>query len=234
MNNLIALIPARSGSKRIPHKNIKRLGDHPLLAYTIEVAKQSGIFDDVVVSTENLEIEKIAQYYGAGVIRRPEKFAQDDSPDIEWIKWTFDIIETHYLRKFDYFTILRPTNPFRTPEMIRKAWKQYDEGYWLKGIQPVSEHPEKMWTRTLTYTFPYTNQNRHHLPTQLLPPVYIQNGSIEIRPCKEIEPKSIQGFHTKGYDGFDINTEKDWVYAEWLIANGKVKLIKIAKESWRG
>lgn len=228
-NGLIALIPARGGSRRIPGKNIKRLGDHPLISYTIEVAKQSGIFDEIYCSTDDLETEAICQHYDCKVIHRPKIFAGDDSPDIEWIQHAL-----HNVPHGDYFAILRPTNPFRTPKMLQVAWDQYEEGTWLKGVQPVSEHPEKMWTMSLIYTFPYTDQNRHRLPTQLLPPVYIQNGSIEIRPCKKVEPNAIQGFRTKGLSGYDLNTEKDWIYAEWLVATNRVKLIEIDKEPWRG
>ena len=227
MSSIVALIPARSGSKRIKGKNIKRLGKHPLLAYTIEQARQSGIFGNIIVSTDSEEYEEIALYYGAGTQRRANAISQDNSPDIEWIK----SILIHF-EDYDYFAILRPTNPFRTPEMIRKAWGMYDKGYWLKAIQPVSEHPDKMWVRRLTYTFPYTGKDTHMKPTQVLEPVYIQNGSVEIRPTNNLEPQSIQGFHTEGLTGYDLNTEKDWIYAEWLIANGKVKLIDIDKEPY--
>lgn len=230
MNNLIALIPARSGSKRIPHKNIKRLGKHPLLAYTIEVARQSGIFDEIYVSTDSAEIVDIARYYGAIAIIRPEKYALDNSPDIEWIQ--------HVLRLFayppDYFAILRPTNPFRTPKMLQHAWDTYDKGCWLKGIEKATEHPFKMWVFDGKYQYQITSdvKNLHALPTQTLPTFWVQNGSIEIRPTDDLEPEEKQLFLMDDLQGYDLNSEKDWVYAEWLIANGKVKLIEIDKEPY--
>jgi CMP-N,N'-diacetyllegionaminic acid synthase len=227
MNNIVALIPARGGSKRLPRKNIKRLGGHPLIAYSIEVALQSKIFDGVYVSTDDLETEAIATHYGATVIKRPKDFAKDDSPDIEWI--------THALAnipKSDYFMILRPTNPFRDLAMIQRSCVSYNNNCWMKGIQEVTEHPDKMWEMDNNIMITMNMHWRHMLPTQYLPVVYIQNGSIEIRPTGNIEPVFMQPFFTEGIEGYDINTEKDWIYALHLVTTGKVKLIEIDKEPW--
>ena len=86
---VVALIPARSGSKRVPKKNIRVLGAHPLIAYSICAAKDAGIFDDVIVSTDSEEIAELARHYGASVpfLRAPE-IAGDLSPDIEWVEDT--------------------------------------------------------------------------------------------------------------------------------------------------
>src|SRR3989304_8291195 len=87
MKNIIALIPPRQGSKRIINKNIKILAGHPLLAYTIAVARQSELFSRIIVSTESENIAKISRYYGAEVpFLRSPRFARDDSPDIYWLK----------------------------------------------------------------------------------------------------------------------------------------------------
>ncbi|MCU0537022.1 MAG: acylneuraminate cytidylyltransferase family protein, partial [Hydrococcus sp. Prado102] len=86
---IIALIPARGGSKRVPGKNIRLLGEHPAIAYTISAAIESKIFDAVMVSTDSPEIAEIGRYYGAEVpfLRSPE-YSGDNSPDIEWIEET--------------------------------------------------------------------------------------------------------------------------------------------------
>ena len=82
----VALIPARSGSKRVPGKNVRKLAGHPLIAYTITVACQSDVFDDVIVSTNSERIADIARRYGADVpLLRPDEFSGDLSPDIEWV-----------------------------------------------------------------------------------------------------------------------------------------------------
>ena len=227
MNNIVALIPSRGGSKRLPGKNIKRLGGHPLIAYTIEVALQSKIFDGVYVSTDDLETEAIAQYYGATVIKRPKVLAQDDSPDILWI--------SHALANTpdcEHFMLLRPTNPFRRVGMLQNAWEEYERGCWMKAVQPVTEHPDKMWLLGDKYMYNFTIEGFHMLPYQELPEIHIQNGSLEIRPSRNIEPEHKQLFYTGTIPGYDINTEKDWIYALHLVVTGKVKLIEIDKEPW--
>ena len=236
MGSIVALIPARSGSRRIPNKNIKRLGKHPLLAYTIEQARQSGIFDEIIVSTDSQEYMDIAWYYHKHcyfVNRNPE-YSKDDSPDIEWIKEVFKYYNDN---RWDYFAILRPTNPFRTVVMLQCAWYSYQlkaQSHWLKGVEPVEQHPGKMWNINGFIMYPAVNSlaNCHMKQTNTLPEIYVQNGSIEIRPTNDLEPTIKQPFITHDYEGYDLNTEKDWIYAEWLIANGKVKLIDIDKEPY--
>ena len=115
--SIVALIPARSGSKRIVDKNIKLLNGHPLIAYTITAAIDSGVFGEIIVSTDSEKYKEISEYYGASVSFRPEKFAGDNSPDIEWVTYTLNELMNEE-RKFDYFSILRPTSPFRTPKTI--------------------------------------------------------------------------------------------------------------------
>ena len=89
MPSAVALIPARQGSKRVPGKNIRLLKGHPMLAYTLAPAIQSGVFDAVIVSTDSEEIAAIARHYGAEVpFLRPDVFATDTSPDSEWVDYT--------------------------------------------------------------------------------------------------------------------------------------------------
>src|SRR5688572_16457772 len=113
---VVALIPARVGSKRVPGKNIRVLGSHPLLAYTIAPAVESGVFDAVMVSTDSEEIAAIARHYGAEVpFLRPPALAGDTSPDIEWVEHTLKTFREQG-REYGCFSLLRPTSPFRTPE----------------------------------------------------------------------------------------------------------------------
>src|SRR3954453_21787497 len=93
-HRVVGLIPARGGSKRVPRKNVRVLAGHPLVAYTIASARESGVFDDIVVSTEDEGIAEIARYYGASVpFARPLQLAGDASPDIGWV--------THALRALE-------------------------------------------------------------------------------------------------------------------------------------
>jgi CMP-N,N'-diacetyllegionaminic acid synthase len=115
MPNVVALIPARSGSERVRDKNTRPLAGHPLLAYAITSARQAGIFDRIVCSTDSSKIAAVAQRYGADTpFLRPAKFATSTSPDIEWITHALAALEEHY----DLFAIVRATNPFRGPDVL--------------------------------------------------------------------------------------------------------------------
>ncbi len=231
--NIIALIPARGGSKRIPHKNIRLLNSHPLLAYSIQSAKDSGIFDGIYVSSDSEEIGKIAEYYGAIWIKRPSEFATDTSPDAEWI--------AHALKEIscDCFMILRPTSPFRTGETIKRAWKEWEKDRCMKAIEKIRQHPDKVWQLTTEKKrmYPLGNQDRHLLPIQNLCEFYIQNGSLEIRPINLANGKDsihqlYQPFFTQGYEGFDLNVPDDFILAEALIEKDLAILPKIEKEPY--
>src|SRR5688572_21054602 len=125
MPSAVALIPARQGSKRVPGKNVRALGGHPMLAYTIAPAIESGVFDRVIVSTDSDEIAAIARHYGAEVpFLRPAAFAGDTSPDIEWLEHLLTELRRQG-RSWDAFSILRPTSPFRSAAMIRRAFERF-------------------------------------------------------------------------------------------------------------
>src|SRR5687768_6175754 len=118
-NSVVALIPARAGSKRLANKNIRLLAGHPVIAYTIAAARESGIFDAIIVSTDSAEYAEIARHYGAEVpFLRPAPMAGDLSPDIEWIEHALGELREHG-REFDCFSLLRPTSPFRRSETIQ-------------------------------------------------------------------------------------------------------------------
>ena len=108
MPGAVALVPARAGSVRVPGKNVRALAGHPLIAYSIAAARESGLFDAVLVSTDSEEIAAVARRYGAEVPGlRPAEMAGSGSSDIEWVRHVLD--GTAY----ELFSILRPTSPFR-------------------------------------------------------------------------------------------------------------------------
>ena len=110
----VALIPARSGSKRVINKNIRLLKNKPLIAYTIQAALNCGLYDNVIVVTDSKEYAEIALKYGAEVPDlRPEAISKDDSPDILWVNWINEILEKRQEQIYTY-SILRPTSPFRS------------------------------------------------------------------------------------------------------------------------
>ena len=145
MTRAIAFVPARSGSERVPGKNVRPLGGHPLLAYPIEVALQSGVFERVVCSTDSEEIADVARWYGAEVpFLRPAEYATSTSPDVEWLSFTLERLEERY----DVFAIVRATNPFRGPDVVRRGLELLlatPEADSLRAVEPVKQHPGKMW-----------------------------------------------------------------------------------------
>ena len=145
----VAFIPARSGSKRVKNKNIKLLNGHPLMAYSIRAAIDSGVFDAVICATDSEEYANIARHYGAEVpFLRPEDISGDKSPDIEWVKLMLNTLGKGD-RFFDAFSILRPTSPFRLPETIRLAWQIFQDTLGadsLRAVEKCKQHPGKMWS----------------------------------------------------------------------------------------
>jgi N-acylneuraminate cytidylyltransferase len=238
---IIALIPARSGSKRVTDKNIRPLAGYPVIAYTIAAALQSAIFSAVVVSTDSEKYAEIARKYGAEVpFMRPVEMAGDHSPDIEWIEHTLTELKKMG-REYDCFSILRPTSPFRLPETIRRAWEEFkgEEGVdSLRAIEKCHEHPGKMWIVRGKRMLPLlpigpAEQPWHSSQYQALPEVYVQNASLEIAWTRVVfEGRTIAGnvimpFFTEGYEGFDVNHPYDWQLAEELVRTGQAKLPEI-------
>ncbi|MCP3680252.1 MAG: acylneuraminate cytidylyltransferase family protein [Gammaproteobacteria bacterium] len=243
----IALIPARSGSKRIPHKNIKDFFGHPLMAYAIRTAINSELFlnehtslqlllttieHDVYVSSDSEEYLEIAEKYGAKGILRPEGFAGEKSPDSEWLNHALK----HIKSKFDSYAILRPTNPFRTEATLQRAFDllEVTKAQQIRAVQKVKEHPYKMWSIKLndwcrTMKTPFHESNYHDLQSKSLPEFCVQNGCLQIyytHGFYENGP-SIVPFFTQGYEGYDINTPEDWILAEELVNRKLVELPKI-------
>ena len=229
-----ALIPARAGSKRIPGKNVRVLGGHPLLAYTIAAAHASGEFAHVVVSTDAPEVAEIARSYGAEVpFLRPPEMAGDLSPDIEWVRHALE-----RLPDLEVFALLRPTSPFRTAATVRRAAARFralrgiDS---LRAVEPCRQHPGKMWVvdgdrmRPLLADGP-RQPPWHSMPYQALPRVFVQNASLEIswartvRETGTIAGETIAPFLTEGHEGFDLNSPEDWIVAQHLVSTGAVTL----------
>lgn len=244
--NVVALIPARAGSKRVPDKNIRPLAGHPLIAYTIAAAVDSDIFKDVIVSTDSERYADIVKHYGAEIpFLRPDALAGDQSPDIEWLNYTITRLQESG-RSYDCFSILRPTSPFRLPETIQRAWNEFstqDGVDSLRAVEKCSQHPGKMWVvrgRRMMPLIPLgpTEQPWHSSQYPSLPEVYVQNASLEIAWSRVIfEERNIAGnvvmpFFTVDYEGFDVNSEYDWQLAEQLVQKGDATLPPISQPAY--
>lgn len=243
---MVALIPARAGSKRVPNKNLRQLQGHPLIAYTIAAAKAATVFDAIVVSTDSEETAKIARHYGAEApFLRPAELAGDFSADIQWITYTLARLKEQG-RDFDCFSILRPTSPFRTAETIKRAAGQFFSTAGvdsLRAVEKCKQHPGKMWVVSGERMNPLLLNPAgvpwHSTPYQALPEVYVQNASLEIAWSRVVfEDKSIAGniltpFFTDELEGFDINDNFDWQQAEHIVADNPQALPPIPAAAYQ-
>lgn len=244
--SIVALIPARAGSKRVPGKNVRALAGHPMIAHTITPALQSGIFGAVVVSTDAEETAEIARHYGAEApFLRPAELAGDTSPDVEWVEYTLRRLQDEG-RAFDAFAILRPTSPFRTPAMITRAWEAFQadpRADSLRAVERCTQHPGKMWVirnNRLLPLLPWgtAGQPWHSSQYAALPEVHVQNASLEIAWTRVvIEQRTIAGesllpFITNEIEGFDINNRFDWILAEHLLTAGDAQVTPITQPAW--
>lgn len=237
--NMVALIPARAGSRRVPGKNIRPLAGHPLIAYTIAAAKESGVFSDILVSTEHEATGRLTAAYGATWVKRLPELARDDSPDIAWVSdaLTYDKDST-----WNAFAILRPTSPFRTAATIRRAFMQLkrQEVHSIRAVRPAKEHPGKQWfiengclKPVLDWRHVDTKQPWHSMPTQTLPPAFVQNSSLEmawtyiVKSFGTISGTKIAPFLTQEPEGLAIDTEDDWTTAYQLATRRPELLPKV-------
>jgi len=241
----VAFVPARSGSERVRNKNVRPLAGHPLLAYAIETARRSDCVERVVVSTDSEEIAAVARWYGADVpFLRPAEYATSTSPDIEWLAYTLEHLEERY----DLFALIRATNPFRGPEVVRRGLAQLletPEADSIRAVELVKQHPGKMWLlaedgRTMT---PLLDQSDldvawHAGQYQALPAVYAQNSALEIAWTRVVtetgtrEGKMLAPFLTEGLEGFNVDDEDDWERAERLVARGEAALPTIERSPY--
>ena len=229
MNN-IAIITARSGSKGLKDKNIKLLADKPLLAYSIEAAKCSGLFEEVMVSTDSKIYAEIASEYGAEVpFLRSEKNSSDIAGSWDVVK---EVLETYGSRGrfFDTVCLLQPTTPLRTSADIQRAYEVYMD----KGADAVTsvcecDHPaEYMMRLDKSLSLEEFRKNEVDLPRQQLPRYYRLNGAVFIRRIEYNEEKvDLQYKHEYAYvmdreRSVDIDTIEDFEYAEFLLARRSV------------
>jgi len=226
-DRLLAIIPARGGSKRLPRKNLLKLGGKPLITWTIDAAIESGCFVDVLVSTDDQEIADIAKSQGALVPwLRPKELATDTATSIDVLLHSLDWYERER-GKVDGVMLLQPTSPFRSVETIQDAAARFQNAGSDKPIVSVcqaSSHPA--WTFSIEgdRMIPYCGWNAMKLQSQDLAPVFALNGAIYVStPCRIRETRSLFAedmgsiIMKPGKENIDIDTEDDWMKAERII-----------------
>lgn len=206
MNNyeILAIVPARSGSKSIPQKNIKLLARKPLIAYTIEEAKKSKYISRIVVSTDSEQIAEIAKNLGVEVpFLRPKELAEDNVQDLPVFKHALEWLKNKEGYTPDVIVHLRPTAPLRKSKHIDKGIKiliEHPEADSVRSVYPAPKHPLKMWKIEDGYLVPFIPEEAYNIkeaynyPRQKLPPAYVQNGSVDVIRTKTIlEKNSMSG-----------------------------------------
>lgn len=242
MTSFVAFVPARSGSERVPGKNVRRLGGHPLIAYAVATSRQAGA-DRIVCSTDSEQIADIARWYGAEVVQRPPELATSTSPDIDWLRHALG----EQPDRHDLFALIRPTSPFRGPETVRRALERllgHPDADSIRAVEPVKQHPGKMWLVEGETMRPLLDQSHLDVPWhdsqfQALPSVFVQNSALEIAWTRVVEEGTLGGrnripFLTEGLEGFSIDREDDWARAGALVESGEGTLPGVEVEPWPG
>lgn len=229
MKKIIALIPARGGSKGVPGKNIKSLGGFPVLAYSILAAQRCPEIDRVVVSTDAAPIADMARLYGAEVpFMRPAELAGDASPDWGLVVHALDWFRDHEGEEPDLLVHLRPTTPLRDPKKMGEALRDFlnrPEATALRSAHPLPEPPQKMLQICDGFFegfFPEDPRPEYYnLPRQLFPTAYCPNGYIDILSTRHIRSSTslhgpkILAFKTP--HAIEIDEQADFDRLEYLL-----------------
>lgn len=176
---VLAIIPARGGSKGIPKKNIKMLLGKPLIQYTIDEAKHSLYVDDVVVSTDSEEIAEVSEQLGAKVIKRPPELSGDSALVVDALRYTIETLEKEHLN-YDIVLLLEPTSPLRTSSVIDECIEKFSN----KSVESVttfsetSVPPDRIWRIADDSVEPYIKGANPWLPRQKLELGYQLNGLV--------------------------------------------------------
>lgn len=233
---ILCIIPARSGSKGIPHKNIKKLNGLPLIAYSIKQALQTKYYKnkqmDIIVSTDSDEYKKVAEKYGAGVpVLRPKEISLDNSTDYEFIKHIVEYQKNKGI-KYEMILQLRPTQPIRKVsdidnclDIFVKEYVNYDS---LRTIIENDKTPYKMYSLEDNHLKSLLKvdgiKEPFNMGRQYLPKTYLHNGYIDILKPELLEDEMISGERIYGYvmnkeDKYDIDTLEDWEKTEKYLKN---------------
>lgn len=223
---ILAVITARGGSKGVPRKNIKKLGGKPLIAYTIEAAKQSGLITRLIVSTDDEKIAEVARKFGADIpFMRPSELSTDVAGHIGVMRHATEFIERIDGVIFDYIVILQPTSPFRTAEDIDATVElliRTGADSAVSMVEMEKDHPIKAKRMIGDRVTPYCVPEPEGVRRQDIPVAYKRSGAVySLRRDLLIKRGSLFGDSIVGYvvpkeRSIDIDTEFDWEYAKFL------------------
>ena len=225
---ILAIIPARGGSKRLPRKNVLNLANKPLIAWSIESAKNSKYIDKLILSSDDEEIINVAKKFGCEVpFVRPKELAQDETRSIDVVLHTLKTLKENY----DYVILLQPTSPLRTTKDIDKAIEFYFEKEATSVIGVCEMEHSPLWANTLDETMSMENfldDKYNNSRSQDLPTFYRINGAFYMSTVDSIVKnetffvkENIFAFLMSQEHSVDIDTKLDFIVAEVVLKNFK-------------
>lgn len=235
---VLAIVPARGGSKGIPGKNIKRLGGFPLIAYSIAAGLQAQGVHRVLVSTDDEDIARVARQWGAEVpFLRPAEFAQDNTTDWPVFDHALRWLEENENYQPEIVVHLRPTSPFRRVSHIDDAVGLLRENAQADAVRTVClprENPFKMWLDGddgwMQPLMKGYGDEPYNQPRQELPVAWWQTGSVDacrartIRELRSMTGRRILPLKMSATDVIDMDSPADWEMAESLLSSGRLQL----------
>jgi N-acylneuraminate cytidylyltransferase len=237
---VLAIVPARGGSKSIPRKNSMPFAGHPLLAYSIAAGLKARSVGRVVVSTDDAEISAIAREYGAETpFLRPASLALDETPDLPVFEHALAWLESHEGYRPEIVVQLRPTSPVRPPDCVDRAVEillAHPEADSVRGVVPSGQNPYKMWRidedGRLKPLLRNGFEEPYNMPRQSLPSTFWQTGHIDaIRAPTILEKGSMSGdvilpLVLDSRYTVDIDNPRDLERAEWLLASRELDVVR--------
>ena len=225
--NVLAIIPARGGSKGIPHKNIRNLAGKPLITYTIIAAKKSKLIDKIVVSTDDKKIAKISEACGIEVpFLRPKNISKDNSSTIEVVKHTLEFLRTNQDYIPDMIIVLQPTSPLRTTRLIDNAIEilRKSKSSCVISVSKIKKHPFSAFWLKSGLLKPFKQNFTKYDRRQKYPDLYFPTGAIYAFWDKTIKKyNSMYGPKIKpilvNIEDIDIDNPLDLFFAEMIVKN---------------
>ncbi len=237
MTEILALIPARGGSKSIPRKNIRPFAGHPLIAWSIAAARAAETVTRIIVSTDDEEIAAVARRYGAEVpFMRPPELAQDDTPDLPVFEHALRVLEEGENYRPEIIVHLRPTSPLRKVWHIDQAvlrLLEHPEADSIRSVSPPSQNPFKIYRIGADGLLQALVEvpgmpEAYNMPRQALPAVYWHNGYIDafwadtVMEQHSMSGRRILPLTLSAEEWIDLDTPEDWARAENLVQRGSI------------
>lgn len=242
MTEVLAIVPARGGSKGIPRKNIRLFAGYPLIAYSIAAGLQAATVTRTIVSTDDEEIAAVARQFGAETpFIRPAELAQDKTTDLPVFQHALHWLAEHENYRPDVVVQLRPTSPIRPRDCVDRAVRlllDHQDADCVRGVVPAAQNPHKMWRLPEGENGPMKNllevpgiPEPYNAPRQILPDVYWQTGHVDaIRAATILQKGSMSGerIYPLIIDPrytVDLDNLYDWAKYEWLATFGGLDFV---------